>query len=164
MESTMKRLGLAFAIAMAVITAPGLAGPVVAGEQVPFKGSLQGDVTIVPLVPPSVFADVDATGTATHLGRFTLDIPHTVDRGKMTAKGRYVFTAANGDEVHADFDGVSTLTDVPNVLAIVETATITGGTGRFAGATGSFTAYRLFDRAAGTTIGYFEGTISAPGN
>jgi hypothetical protein len=160
----MKGCRLAFAIAMVVITALVLAGPAAADEQVPFKGSLQGDATIVPLNPPLVFADVDATGTATHLGQFTLDIPHTVDRGKMTAKGRYVFTAANGDEVYADFDGVSKLTDVPNVLAVMETATITGGTGRFEGATGSFTAYRLFDRVALTTTGYFEGTISAPGN
>jgi hypothetical protein len=160
----MKGFRLAFAIALAVFTAPGLASPAAADEQVPFKGTLQGDATIIPLIPPLVFADVDATGNATHLGAFTLDIPHTVDRGKMTAKGRYVFTAANGDEVYADFDGFSTLTDVPNVIAVVETATITGGTGRFAGATGSFMAYRLFDRVALTTTGYFEGTISPPGN
>jgi hypothetical protein len=46
------------------------------------------------------------------------------------------------------------------VLYIEETATITGGTGRFAGATGSFTAERLYDMVAGTTIGSFEGTIA----
>jgi hypothetical protein len=41
----------------------------------------------------------------------------------------------------------------------VETATVTGGTGRFAGATGSFICERLFDTIAGTTAGSFEGTI-----
>jgi hypothetical protein len=46
----------------------------------------------------------------------------------------------------------------------LETATIMGGTGRFASATGGFVVKRLYDRVAGTTIGYFEGTISTPGN
>jgi hypothetical protein len=164
----MKRFGFAFAIALSVVAVLGRADTVAADEQVPFKGSFAGDVTVTPppppLGPPYVSAYVEAAGNATHLGQFTLDIPHLVNRGNMTASGKYEFTAANGDQVCAKFDGYSTLTDVPNVIAIVETATITGGTGRFAGATGSFTAYRLFDRVAGTTIGYFEGTISSPGS
>jgi hypothetical protein len=41
-----------------------------------------------------------------------------------------------------------------------DTATIKGGTGRFAGATGGFIAERVVDTAAGTTTGSFEGTIS----
>jgi hypothetical protein len=44
----------------------------------------------------------------------------------------------------------------------VETATIIGGTGRFAGATGSFVAERYFDRIQGTTTGTFNGTVSSP--
>ena len=52
---------------------------------------------------------------------------------------------------------------MPGVLYIVETAIITGGTGRFAGATGSFTVERLFDTVAGTITGSFEGTISSRG-
>ena len=39
----------------------------------------------------------------------------------------------------------------------------TGGTGRFAGATGEFTVERLVDTATGETEGSFEGTISSPG-
>ena len=37
------------------------------------------------------------------------------------------------------------------------------GTGRFAGATGSFLAERLYDTVDGTTTGSFEGTISSTG-
>jgi hypothetical protein len=64
----------------------------------------------------------------------------------------------------ADFTGKAATTPIPGVLYIEETATITGGTGRFAGATGSFTCERFFDTIAGTTIGSFEGTISSPGS
>jgi hypothetical protein len=149
--------------ALAALAVLGLAGPAAAGEQVPFKGSLAGDVTITPLTPPYLQADVEATGNATQLGQFSLDIPHKVNRANGTALGSYEFTAANGDMLFADFTGQATPTETPGVLYIEETATITGGTGRFAGATGSFTVERLFDNIAGTTIGSFEGTISAPG-
>jgi hypothetical protein len=106
--------------------------------------------------------DVEAKGHASHLGRFTLDIPHVVNRATRAATGSYEFTAANGDKVYAEFTGLATPTATPGVLYIEETASITGGTGRFAGATGSFTVERLFDTVAGTTSGSFEGTISAP--
>jgi hypothetical protein len=45
----------------------------------------------------------------------------------------------------------------------VETWTITGGTGRFTGAAGSFTVERSLDQTTGVTTGSFEGTISSPG-
>jgi hypothetical protein len=86
-----------------------------------------------------------------------------VNRATRTATGSYEFTAANGDTLTADFTGTATPTLIPGVLYIVEMAIIKGGTGRFAGATGSFTCERLFDTVALTTVGSFEGTISSPG-
>jgi len=41
----------------------------------------------------------------------------------------------------------------------VEQHTITGGTGRFAGTTGTFTLDRLVNTATGVTSGSFEGSI-----
>jgi len=158
----MKRYSSKAGLALAVLAVLSLAGPVAAGEQVPFKGSLVGDVTITPLDPPFLSVDIDAAGAATQLGRFTLDIPHVVNLATRVAIGTYEFTAANGDALFADFTGHSTPTETPGVLYIVEVATITGGTGRFAGASGSFTVERWYDTVSGTTTGYFEGTISAP--
>jgi hypothetical protein len=139
-----------------------LARPVEAAKHVPFHGSLEGLVTRSG-APPIVTVNVEAEGTASHLGRFEVSIPHEVVLATRTATGSYLFVAANGDTLTADFVGHSVLTDDPTVLYIVEEATITGGTGRFAGATGSFTSERLYDTIAGTTIGSFEGTISSPG-
>jgi hypothetical protein len=156
----MKRFGLAFVVALSLVAVLASAGPAAAGEQVPFKGRLEGDVTVTPLAPPLRQVDVEAAGTATLLGKFTLDIPHLVDGATRTAAGTYEFTAANGDKLYAEFTGTATPTATPGVLYIEETATITGGTGRFAGATGSFTGERLYDTAAGTTTGSFEGTLS----
>jgi hypothetical protein len=155
----MKRFSSTARLVLAVVALLGLARSVSAGEQVPFKGSLEGVVTITPLTPPFVSVFIEATGKATHLGKFTLQIPHVVNRSNSTAVGSYEFVAANGDTLTADFTGQATPTSTPGVLYIEETATITGGTGRFAHATGSFLCERLFDTVAGTTDGSFEGTI-----
>jgi hypothetical protein len=154
----MRRDSFALSLAFALV-AWGLAGQTLAAEHVPFKGSLDGVVTHTPVDPETDFVVVDAMGTATRLGRFTVTVPHLVDTPTRTAMGSYEFTAANGDTLTADFTGQAMPTQTVGVIAIVETATITGGTGRFAGATGSFVVERLFDRIADTTIGSFEGSI-----
>ena len=159
----MKCHTFAAGLALALSAVPGLTGPAAAQEQVPFLGSLDGAATVTG-VPPIVSVLVTAKGNATQLGQFALAIPHTVDLRTMTATGSYQFTAANGDRLIATFKGQGKTTPTPGVIAIVETASITGGTGRFTGATGGFTCQRLFNRVTGRTTGSFQGTISAPGN
>ena len=168
----MKRHSSAASLVLALLAVLGLAGPVAAGEQVPFEGSFEGvvTVTVIPGSPPIASANVNATGVATHLGQFTLAIPHSVilPTFPRPSSGFYHFVAANGDTLSASFTGlVNPIPGVPGVLAAVESANITGGTGRFAGATGDFTVERvaLIDPATGTgtTIGSFYGTISSPG-
>jgi hypothetical protein len=139
-----------------------LAGPVAAGDPVPLRGTLEGTVTVTPLEPPFESVDIEGTGNATQLGRFTLEVPHTVNLAEGTGSGSFIFTAANGDTLSAEFIGQATLL-APGVVALSETAVITGGTGRFAGASGSFTVERTFYPANGTTVGSFEGTVSSPG-
>jgi hypothetical protein len=141
-----------------------LAGPVSAGDQVPFKGTLAGTATITPLGGPIVAVEIDATGTATYLGRFTLEAPHTVNQATLTAVGTYTLTAANGDTITADLAGTARMVEPPNVIAITETATVTGGTGRFADASGTIQVERVFNRATGVTTGSFSGWISTPGS
>jgi hypothetical protein len=131
---------------------------------VPFKGSFEGRLTAsTPLVPPLISNVNEATGTATHLGRFALEIPHIVNTMTRMITGTYEFTAANGDTLVAAFTGQATPTS-PGVLSVVETAMITGGTGRFDGVSGSFTIQRVFVVATGEITGSLEGTISSPGS
>jgi hypothetical protein len=149
-------------------TSRGIPGEVAARlsrEEVPFKGSLEGVVTRrTPLTPPLVSLLTEGTGNATHLGRFTVEIAHVVNTVARTLTGSYEFTAANGDTLIADVTGPFGPTlENPRVLLSVETATITGGTGRFAGATGSFTVERLLNLDTFLTTVSFDGTISSPG-
>jgi hypothetical protein len=131
-------------------------------QDVPFKGTLEGTATITPGTPPFLSVSIEGTGNATHLGRFTVEIPHVVNPTNRTSTGTYEFTAANGDTLTAGFTGQATLT-APGVLSVVEIATVTGGTGRFADATGSFTVERLFNQVTGVTTGSFQGAITSPG-
>jgi hypothetical protein len=86
----------------------------------------------------------------------------TVNPMNGSAFGTFQFAAANGDTVLGTVTGQAKMTS-PGVLTIVETGTITGGTGRFAGATGSFTQTRIKYQATGATTASFAGAISSPG-
>src|SRR4051794_25522572 len=91
---------------------------------VPFKGRLEGTVTSTPLDPPFTLTEISAQGTATQLGAFTLEMPHTVNLVTRSAEGFMTFTAANRDTLTARFTGQAQ--GFP-ILSIVEHATITGG-------------------------------------
>jgi hypothetical protein len=158
----MNRLRSAPRLALAVVVILGLAGPAAAQVQVPFYGRLAGADTGTPVVPPFASVTVKATGNATHLGKFTFTELLTVNTATGLGSGTFLFTAANGDTVFGTISGKATFTP-PNTLAIVEIATITGGTGRFAGSAGSFTVTRLKNTVTGATTASFKGTISSPG-
>jgi hypothetical protein len=153
-------------MALAILVVVGLAGPAVADQPLPLRGSMEGrHVSRTPLDPPFAFDVFELAGTATQLGQFHLTIEALVDFGTrpVTGEGTYRFTAANGDTLIADFTGFSALVR-PGLVLITEHAIIDPdrSTGRFAGATGEFTVERLADAATGVTgvtIGSFEGTI-----
>ena len=127
---------------------------------VPFKGSLDGRYGLPTGEFPLIHESIVATGQATHLGRYTLEIEETVNLLQATAIGTFTFTAANGDTVYGNYTGHAQLGPV---VTIFEDATVRGGTGRFEGATGSFSIERTFDPVNRTTKGLFDGTISGVG-
>ena len=99
---------------------------------------------------------------ATQLGRFTGTVAAEVNPD-ASSTGTFNFTAANGDQLSGTFVGQG-VSIPPNQARITEVATIENGTGRFAGATGTFTMVSLhtIDFAAGTATGTgtFEGQIN----
>jgi hypothetical protein len=142
----------------ALLLTAALAGSAAAATEVPFRGSIQG-VEIADLQFPKIFVDGSGSGKATHLGCFTLAYEIEVDLLTHETFGSSVFTAANGDSVFTDIIGLGTPTENPDVRTVVEVHTITGGTGRFAGATGSFIKKSLLNLVSGLTSGSFDGTI-----
>jgi len=139
--------------------------PAAAQKQVPFSGSVQGHEIDVFHGPPPGTLSVDGslTGIATHLGRMTLNYKVTVNLADGSATGSAQLIAANGDFIFTTIVGKGEPTDTPGVNRIVEINTITGGSGRFTHAKGSFTLERLLELTTGVTSGSFHGTITSPG-
>ncbi len=147
-----------FLTAAFVSPAAAHAGPAAADQPVPFKGSIQAFETYQ-VQFPTLSVNAIGTGTATHLGRFTVMYQVEVDLLTGGGPASIQFVAANGDTILATGMGQGSPTQDPAVGSIVETYTITGGTGRFAGATGSFTVRRLVNLVSGITSGSFDGTL-----
>jgi hypothetical protein len=141
----------AFAVSLASVASA------VAAET-PFKGKVNA-VETVAVAPPTLSVTRDGTGTATHLGRFTEHITLQVNIPTSHAIGLATFTAANGDTLTATVSGQATPTTTPGVVSIVEVYTITGGTGRFADATGTFTLRSTLNQSTGVSSGTFSGAI-----
>jgi hypothetical protein len=112
-------------------------------------------------------------GNGTHLGNFTgentscfvLDTPLTAN----VVSGEGFFIAANGDRVTSTIvSGQILITPVPGgspILTVTTENDITGGTGRFEGATGHFSTFSerdLFGPLALATTA--DGVISSPGS
>jgi len=152
----------------AILLTVALTGPAVAADKlVPFSGSLHAKESIVSFqgAPPVAFVeDGSGGGIATLIGLFTLTWKFTVIIADGTGSGPVHFIAANGDEIFSTAEGASEPTSTPGVFHIVEVQTITGGTGRFANAKGSFIVDRLTDLNTGLTSGSFHGTVTSPGS
>jgi hypothetical protein len=135
-----------------------------AAVEVQFKGSIEGVYQGFG-APPLVTVHVEAEGHATHLGRFELDSVHVVNFVDLTGAGTASLVAANGDRITAGLTGRAMPIDSANTFFIVERLTITGGTGRFEGATGTIDIERTSvanGPDAGTTTGSMTGTLVLP--
>jgi hypothetical protein len=156
---TITRFRIYIPVAAMILTAV-LAIPAAAQQQVPFKGTFQGkDAVNPPMIATS------GTGIGTHVGAFSL----TQELSLTTATGPAHWVAANGDNIDSTFVASPDFsTQSLGYITVTEIHTITGGTGRFAGAQGNFVLVRthlVVLSADGThvTFGSFHGTITYPG-
>ena len=142
-------------------TAPTVAASVSAATlrtapALPFQGSLTArEVDVVSF--PTLLAEGSAEGTATHLGRYRAAFTATVNVLDGRSTGSFTFTAANGDQLFSTFVGLGV---GEPIATITETLTISGGTGRFTGASGTLTVQRILDLTTGVSSGSIEGSIT----
>ena len=161
---TMMRSRIYLPIAALILAAGPV--PVAAQKQIPFKGSIQGHEASTPQGgPPPTTLSVDGStkGIATVVGQLSFAYQLTVTLANATSTGIGHLIAANGDSLDTTIVGSLVPSGTPGVASVTEINTITGGTGRFAGAQGSFTVERLLNLATGLTSGSFHGTITSPG-
>lgn len=154
--STMTALLLVIALASAT-----LAAPVTSGKELLLKGSIQSVERYV-IDFPIMSVTASGSGHATQLGRFTVSYAVEVNLLTIAGDGSAQFVAANGDSLFAEGTGQATETGTPGVFNVVEHFNITGGTGRFVGASGSITLDRVVDTTTGVTSGTISGNIVLP--
>jgi hypothetical protein len=144
----------------------GIHGP----DMVPIKGHFAIFPTDQPPVP--CVAGIDAFGTSgsgntSHLGTSVLVTVVTSCRFSypfLYGDGTSTVTGANGDATFSTGTRVIDVTAISpdGVAPFTFTGIITGGTGRFEGASGSFSGTGLSDPTGGTLS--FQGTMSSVGS
>lgn len=110
-----------------------------------------------PAIPLQLATQLAGTGIASHLGQYTLVATLVVDLATASSSGVMTFTAANGDSFTATETGQAVFMD--GFVQITEIATLTGGDGRFSGATGTLTIVRRENPNTGASSGTVDGSI-----
>jgi hypothetical protein len=128
-----------------------------ASTSVPFNG--HGTGTFTDTSPTTVL--ITGTGYYEHLGFTTLTFRSTItgaaDCGGFTAVEQDTYTGANGDSLFLTVHDTICPTTTPNAFQLNGSFTVTGGTGRFADASGSGTAHASVTFTSATS-GTFSGT------
>jgi hypothetical protein len=139
----------------------------VGGDRVAFRATVGGPITpffTVPLDPPIAVASNTVTGQSDLLGAVTFHLTGRVHFGAdgtptRETDGLGVFTAANGDALYLTFSGL--LRATATGLMGEQFFTITGGKGRFLGASGSGSWRGSVDASNKLTL-QIEGVVSRP--
>ena len=167
----MKRQLYGFKLLAAVLAAFTLCGTASAGKPlVPFKGQSTGVITTLGFDPVLgvVSTRSEGQGEATHLGRFTVtgEVSAYVFTPTGVVIGNSIYVTANGDKLFVHLVG----SGGPDPLHGIGTFTITGGTGRFRGASGSYQQIITFAAPPSSEtliVGYsdvlYNGSITYPG-
>lgn len=157
-------------LALTALAALGLALPGVAQQpstnRVALKASLSGPLTprfVIPLELEIRLGTFTAEGTSELLGAVKFVEANTVQigaegKGISVTDGKGVLTAANGDALFISYSGLVLPSGTAAELAYV----ITGGRGRFLGATGSGMIHCVTDAGQQKLTREFEGSVSAP--
>jgi hypothetical protein len=153
----MKRtLLILMSLLVLAVVAPGAAVAKRGGTDRPAKATASGTTTVNILTTPFQATNV-GTARVSHLGRSTFSSTYTVTLtggNTFTVAGNQTLVAANGDMLFLTFTGTGTFSGTFGVDQTTETSvifTITGGTGRFADASGSLTGTVLTETLSGST-------------
>jgi hypothetical protein len=137
---------------------------VVPPQVLPFKGTLDAASHTSAYDPQTnaVLIHEVGTGTATYLGRYTLVSDYALNAATLWGSVSMTFTAANGDLLFATGTAQGTPQQDGSIHSH-EDLTITGGTGRFEGATGSFVLMQVDLAPNLFSSGPLDGSISFGG-
>jgi hypothetical protein len=148
-------------LAKTAFAAPAAKAVPMKATRYPFQGTTESNESYS-TVSPTRFVTANGSGESPQLGRFT--VSYHVEENLLDLSGiaSIHFTGTNGDSLQAKGVGQAIADRTPGMFNVVEIYTITGGTGRFAGASGAFTVKRLVSITVGIASSTFEGYILIP--
>jgi hypothetical protein len=114
---------------------------------------------------PALTVSITGSGEAEPGGAFTIEQSHCVDPAGpnplAVAEGQFTFTFASGATLTGTYTDVLVPTETAGVFNLNGAATFTGGTGEFAGASGSANATGTVNLLTGEASGLaLTGTIT----
>lgn len=160
----MKKIFVATLLALLlliVLASTTFAAPTASGQELLLKGSLESNET-QQAVFPTLYVNAAGSGNATQLGKYAYSFQGQVNIPTLAGTTAATFVAADGSTLSAQGTGQGTPTSTPGIVSIVENYSISDGTGRFEGASGTFTVERVLNRATGISSGSINGTIVLP--
>lgn len=154
----------ALALSLTVVVSGGGTPAVAAPTETPFRASFD---VVMSLTPDSACGGFRVSGTgvgrAMHMGAATLSVDECVDfamePGRVHVYGTLVLTAANGDQLQVSVDKVGDLPGPTGDAHVAGPYVVSGGTGRFAGATGRGTTTTDANVVTSTATAKLVGTL-----
>lgn len=164
---TARITGRRIALAVLALCAMLVAGPrqATATSLVPFHATIT-ETYVVNTPPCQSSAPVTicsmGTGQATHLGeiREVAVVESSPGACHVAERRTTTLTAVNGDQIVLDATGQNCRTE----STASDAYTVTGGTGRYRGATGQGTINVTFSPAIRAAVVTIDGTLSSPGS
>src|SRR5262245_32408105 len=139
------------------------AAPATARDQIQVKGSDTGTFSITPAGPPNIyFATNVSSGQASHLGRYDFVSHETFDASRnVVTQASFTISTKHGT-LSGNYTATLGVGVTPNILTYHAPGTITAGTGRYTGATGTIVFDGFGDLLTSKLVDHFSATIALP--
>jgi hypothetical protein len=129
-------------------------------DGLPFSARIasSAEVTIINPNPYHAYAEMTGTGNATHMGKIQFTSSHHNNQATIW-DGQFETIAANGDELYGTYTGVFTGVIPPATVQVQFQLILTGGTGKFDGASGTLIGSGEMDNITKDSWLEFSGLI-----
>ena len=134
----------------------------------PIKGVMSGELLFIGDAdcdnPWKLRTASAATGNISHLGRTEMNAGHCTPTGPLAEGGEMTLTAANGDQVFIEYEGLAAPLNEDGIIIVDVDFVVVGGDGRFDGAHGHgdmivFAVFEGFDDFAWPATWVLNGEI-----
>jgi len=150
-----------FLIALVAMTVAFTHSPALADDGVPVEGILAVNFTGSPTSPGIFAISANGVGRLTNVGNLSFQLQKTLDTTAKvpTYSGTFTITAANGDTLTGTYAAVGAPTDAAGYGTFSGQIAVTGGTGRFQGASGIIPFSAMANSGAGQAAYSLQGFL-----